>query len=424
MLPGGEVDATVGERAGADLRAGQVGEHGDVPADLGGELADRGEPAEVLVDGAVAEVEPAHVGAGPEQPLQRRRVARTPDRAWPRSSCVTSHHACFIYSIEWAVLHGLCIDFLDASPSPWHAAADGRDAARRGRLHRASTRPTPWTQRRRRPGYVRRGGALVAWRRPTARRSALRIVGAHTDSPGLRDPPPSRSGRRPTGACSASRSTAACCSTAGSTATSASPAGSSAPTARSTLVDVDEPVARVPQLAIHLDRDVNERGPAARPARRTCARSGPRVGGRRPFAAWLAEQAGVDAGVLGAVPLRRAAGGRARRRPVAARQRPARQPGVVLGGGRAPCRMPSRGPAPRRSPPCSTTRRSARQSTAGAAGRCSRPSSTACSPASGVDSSTIVHRSLAGVELRLGRQRPRRSTPTTPSATTPATPRS
>ena len=51
-------------------------------------------------------------------------------------------------------------------------------------------------------------------------------------------------------------------------------------------------------------------------------------------------------GVLGAVPVRRAAGGRARRRRVAARQRAARQPAVVLGGGRRLDRRPAR---PRRS---------------------------------------------------------------------------
>ena len=53
------------------------------------------------------------------------------------------------------------------------------------------------------------------------------------------------------------------------------------------------------------------------------------VGG---FAAWLAEHAGSRRPrLVGAVPLRRAALRRARRRPVAARQRPDRQPGVVLG---------------------------------------------------------------------------------------------
>ena len=48
-------------------------------------------------------------------------------------------------------------------------------------------------------------------------------------------------------------------------------------------------------------------------------------------------------GVVGAVPVRRAAGRRARRRPLAAGQRAARQPGVVLGGDDGAGRLPSPG---------------------------------------------------------------------------------
>ena len=83
---------------------------------------------------------------------------------------------------------GLCA-FIDASPSPFHACASSRRAARRGRLHRASTRPSAG---RARPGrhYRCRGGTLVAWAERAdaagAGRRGFRIVGAHTDSPNLR----------------------------------------------------------------------------------------------------------------------------------------------------------------------------------------------------------------------------------------------
>ena len=62
-----------------------------------------------------------------------------------------------------------------------------------------------------------------------------------------------------------------------------------------TLVNIAEPVARVPQLAIHLDRDVNEKGLLLdkhvhlRPVWST---TGDRT---ESFAGWLADRAGVDA---------------------------------------------------------------------------------------------------------------------------------
>ncbi len=106
----------------------------------------------------------------------------------------------------------------------------------------------------------RRAGRLARCRAVDRPDRPFRIVGAHTDSPCLRVKPRSRHRRARAGGSSASRSTAACSSTRGSTATSASPAGSCIADGSARLVDVDEPIARVPQLAIHLDRDVNERG--------------------------------------------------------------------------------------------------------------------------------------------------------------------
>jgi aspartyl aminopeptidase len=81
------------------------------------------------------------------------------------------------------------IGFLAASPSPWHAVASS--AARLSTAGYTSVDfEAPWNQLPAR-GYVVRGAALVAWNRGTATdaRSALRVVGAHTDSPGLRVKP-------------------------------------------------------------------------------------------------------------------------------------------------------------------------------------------------------------------------------------------
>ena len=80
------------------------------------------------------------------------------------------------------------IDFLDASPSPWHAVESTIERLDGfARLDEADA----WTEI---PdaGYVVRSGAIIAWRLPsgpTPPHAPVRIVGAHTDSPGLRVKP-------------------------------------------------------------------------------------------------------------------------------------------------------------------------------------------------------------------------------------------
>ena len=80
------------------------------------------------------------------------------------------------------------LQFLDNSPSPWHAVEstierlDGFE-----RLHETD----PWNDL---PpnGYVVRDGAIIAWRSPggdIAPSSPFRLAGAHTDSPVLRVKP-------------------------------------------------------------------------------------------------------------------------------------------------------------------------------------------------------------------------------------------
>ena len=147
---------------------------------------------------------------------------------------------------------------LDASPSPWHAvrtSATALDAAGFTALDERA----PWTEV---PdaGYVQRGGALVAWRRPPAGGAVpLHIVGAHTDSPGLRikpHPDGSGAGWRQLGVeiYGGVLLNSWLDRDLGIAGRLVFADGSDS------LVDVAEPIARVPQLAIHLDRDVNERG--------------------------------------------------------------------------------------------------------------------------------------------------------------------
>jgi len=163
----------------------------------------------------------------------------------------------------------LC-DFLHAAPTPHHATAE---AARRltaagfTEVHEQDRWPTD-------PGarFLRRGGALVAWRQrgPLDPTAGVRLVGAHTDSPNLRlkpHPDDDAGGWRrvavePYGGVLWNSWLDRDLGVAGRlvTRTPGEP-----PTAH--LVRVDEPWLRIPQLAIHLDRDVNTAGLRLDPAR-------------------------------------------------------------------------------------------------------------------------------------------------------------
>ncbi|MEU1460595.1 M18 family aminopeptidase [Streptomyces sp. NPDC005727] len=149
--------------------------------------------------------------------------------------------------------------FLAASPSPYHAVANTAE-----RLEKAGFRQVAETDAWDGTSggkYVLRGGAIVAWYVPegAAPHTPFRIIGAHTDSPNLRVKPLPDTGAhgwrqvaveiyggpllnswldRDLGL--AGRLTLRDGSTV--------------------LVDVNRPLLRVPQLAIHLDRAVNSEG--------------------------------------------------------------------------------------------------------------------------------------------------------------------
>jgi aspartyl aminopeptidase len=184
------------------------------------------------------------------------------------------------------------ISFLDASPSPWHAVAssverlDGSE-----RLDESA----PWVDVPS-AGHVVRDGAIIAWRLPSddpGPDTPFRLVGAHTDSPCLRvKPRPDAGGHgwkqlavevyggilnntwldRDLGI--AGRVVAADGTTA--------------------LVDVRAPVARVPQLAVHLDREVNSGGLVLDTQQHLSPVWG--VGDAEPgeFADWIGSAAGLD----------------------------------------------------------------------------------------------------------------------------------
>jgi aspartyl aminopeptidase len=178
--------------------------------------------------------------------------------------------------------------YLDASPSPWHAVRSSAAMLDAAGFAFVDER-TPWSDSPA-AAYTTRGGALVAWRRPEhGGVGPWRIVGAHTDSPGLRVKPRpdiERAGWRQLGV-----------EIYGGVLLNSwldrdlGVAGRLV-TADGSIhfVDVRDPVARVPQLAIHLDRDVNERGLVLdRQAHLTPVWGS---GGGEDFAKWIAAQAG------------------------------------------------------------------------------------------------------------------------------------
>ena len=192
--------------------------------------------------------------------------------------------------------HGLC-EFIDSSPSPFHVcrtAADRLLAAGFTELSESDPWPASGDH------FVVRAGSLIAWRSGGETGLPFRIVGAHTDSPNLRvKQHPDRF-------------------LAGWQVVALQPYGGawlnswldrdlglsgrlsvrSGGAVEHRLIRIDEPILRVPQLAIHLSED--RKGVELNPQRHVNAVWG--VGsGSRSFLAHVAAQAGVDVGdVLGA----------------------------------------------------------------------------------------------------------------------------
>lgn len=180
--------------------------------------------------------------------------------------------------------------FIDGSPTPFHVVAtvaEDLDAAGFGRLDERDEWPAD-------PGafYVARGGSLVAWRSVGDPVAGFRIVGGHTDSPNLRlkQHHDVRSGDRHAAAVVALE-----------------PYGGAilrswfdrdlGVAGRLVLRDgtdrrvrIDEPVLRVPHLAIHLDRDAKDKD--LDPQRHLNA-----IWSIEPaeFLAWLGASEGVEA---------------------------------------------------------------------------------------------------------------------------------
>ncbi|WP_395758977.1 M18 family aminopeptidase [Streptomyces althioticus] len=151
------------------------------------------------------------------------------------------------------------MSFLAASPTPYHAVANAAERLEKAGFSQvAETDAWDGTAGGK---YVLRGGAIIAWYVPegAAAHTPFRIVGAHTDSPNLRVKP------RPDSGAHGWRQVAV--EIYGGPLLNSwldrdlGLAGRlSLRDGTTRLVDVDRPLLRVPQLAIHLDRAVNSDG--------------------------------------------------------------------------------------------------------------------------------------------------------------------
>lgn len=152
--------------------------------------------------------------------------------------------------------------FIDAAPSPFHACAEVAgwlDAAGFVGLDESAGWPVAAGRH-----YVQRGGSLVAWSSEAAAgpTTPFRIVGAHTDSPNLRvkpQPDLTRAGWRllgvePYGGPLLNSWLDRDLGLSGRVAVRLGRG------VDERLLKVDEPLLRIPQLAVHLDRDVNDKG--------------------------------------------------------------------------------------------------------------------------------------------------------------------
>jgi aspartyl aminopeptidase len=182
--------------------------------------------------------------------------------------------------------------FIDASPTPYHAVHNA--AARLADAGFTEFDPDDADT----PGQrlVVRDGALVAWVDGDDPLAPARLIGAHTDSPNLRVRP------RPDTGLAGFRQLAV--EVYGGALLNSwldrdlGVAGrvlvrGGSPSPASVLVRSDGPVLRVPQLAIHLDREVAERGLQLDRQQHMTPVWGLGQAREGDFRAWLAELAGV-----------------------------------------------------------------------------------------------------------------------------------
>jgi aspartyl aminopeptidase len=156
------------------------------------------------------------------------------------------------------------LDFIDQSPSPWHAVSTVTELLRKNGF-RPLLEDQHWDFGKRGKYYVVRDGAsviaFVIGQKPISE-TGFKIVGAHTDSPGLRLKPKAaytidgiaQLGVEVYGGPILATFTDRDLSIAGRVIVR------NGKTLASRIVRLNESVVRLPNLAIHMNREVNEKG--------------------------------------------------------------------------------------------------------------------------------------------------------------------
>ena len=187
------------------------------------------------------------------------------------------------------------LGFLHASPSPFHAVAEARRRLEAVGF-RVLNETEPWSDVSGRC-FVERGGALVAWifDQTDVAQSGFHIIGAHTDSPNLRVKPNSSisvAGYRqvPVEIYGGALLNSWLDRDLGVSGRFILRNGDAA------LVRIDRAIGRVAQLAIHLDREVNEKGLVLDKQLHVLPMVGLGEFAGDAFVAWVAAQAGFPHG--------------------------------------------------------------------------------------------------------------------------------
>lgn len=186
------------------------------------------------------------------------------------------------------------LGFIDASPSPFHACGE---VARRleGAGFRQLEELESWSLE---AGgfFVVRGGSLVAWLLPDVGEpwTGFRIAGAHTDSPNLRIKPRPDTGRAGYAQVGVEVYGGVLLNSWLDRDLGLSGRLHLRDAEEPHLFRIDRPILRVPQLAIHLDREVNDKGLKLNPQKHLVPVLGLESVDYGGFLTWLGDELDVD----------------------------------------------------------------------------------------------------------------------------------